>query len=138
MSISVYPASLSLNQLRLMVHLGHGEEERNTVQPIHISVTLYLSNLPHACAEDGAGFFCYQELADLLKQVVEHQRFALIEYLAMRMCAVTENWLDEKMQEVGVEDVRYRLQLDKVEAPVPELQNGSSFVYTNLPTGLTA
>ena len=131
-----YPASLSLHQLELLVLLGYGEEERLVPQVIRLDLTFYLSNLPHSSTDDGEGFMCYDRLSTRLLKATEGRSFALIEYLAIVLCDITEAWIAEEASSAGVEHTAYTLRLHKRDAPVPALKGGASFTYTTLTQGL--
>ncbi|TAE33202.1 MAG: dihydroneopterin aldolase [Alphaproteobacteria bacterium] len=131
-----YPARLGVHRLRLTPHLGYGEAERAVPQAIEVSVDLYLPQLPEACARDDGAFLCYHQLADVIKEVAYAQPYALIEYMAMRICAAIDAWLEHHAPLAGVRDVRYCFHLAKVQAAVPDLLGGSSFTYSTLPQGV--
>lgn len=132
----IFPASLSLHTLSLMVYLGYGEEERATAQEIHVDITLYLSNPPRSSVEDGVGYLCYHSLCSMLESCTQDKSYALIEYLATHYAHTLEAWLAEAKQEAGIKSVYYLLRLHKCHAPVPALHGGASYSCTNLPQGL--
>jgi FolB domain-containing protein len=132
----IYPSCLRINDLKLMVHLGFGAEERHNPQKIKLNIELYYSNQPLASREDGVGFICYHQLTDALKLVVLGKEFALIEYLARELCDELERFLANAKQAAKLQDVRYILHLHKCFVPVADVENGATYSYTNLDGGL--
>ncbi len=132
----IYPASLCLHQLELMVKLGYGEQERSIPQAVWVDLTFHLGNLPTSSTDDGEGFMCYDRLSARLTAAVEDSTFALIEYLARILGDIAAAWLREEAAAAGVEHAAYTIKIHKRDAPVPSLKGGASFTYTTLPSGL--
>jgi FolB domain-containing protein len=128
-----YPATLSLHQLALSVHLGYGEKERATPQTVFVDMTFYLNTLPKACFHDGEGFFCYDRLSRRLGHAVEGVHFRLIEYLARALADVADQWIADEAERAEVEQVTYMLRVHKPNLPIPALQGGASFTISTLP-----
>jgi dihydroneopterin aldolase len=131
-----YPAKLSLHQLRLMVHLGYGDAERATPQPILLDIDFYLSNLPRGCTQDGAGFLCYDKLATCLRSAIGSVHFSLIEYLAHHFGTAIDTWIAAENATAQIDHIAYNIRVHKCNAPVEDLLGGASFSYSTLPNGL--
>ncbi len=131
-----FPATLTLNRLRLMVQLGYGEEERLHPQPVDVTITLYLTHLPRGCTDDGKGFLCYDRLSQALARITESTPFQLIEYLTLQLAGAVDAWIAKEAPAACIERVYYTLNLHKCLAPVDGLQDGTTFSYTTHPNGL--
>jgi dihydroneopterin aldolase len=133
--VKTLPAALHLNQLRLHVHLGEGSAERAVLQDIDVSVSVYFMDLPAACGDDDGKFICYNKLADVLRAKATSQPYRLIEFLCMQLYAAARGEIVRAMGEDAA-SIYITLKLNKCHPPVQGLIGGSSFEYTDLPTGL--
>lgn len=128
-----YAHVLMVNRLQLEVHLGFYEKERLKKQKIEVSFRLYFPNAIPANSDDHAAFYDYGKLADFMRDCLKDRKFNLIEFLSVEMF----RWLRERIDGLGGKDVKIWLELNKIEAPVPGLMGGASFIYSDLPPDAT-
>jgi dihydroneopterin aldolase len=75
--------SLSINELRVAVHLGTTEAERALPQVVQIAVHLGFATPPLGCQTDAVDDTVpYDKLSTAIKQLCQTQPFCLIEALA--------------------------------------------------------
>ena len=122
--MSASTSTLTVNRLRLEVHLGAGDEERATLQPIEVSLQLHFPEIPAACTDDDSDFICYDKLCTVLKELVAGRQFRLLEYLTMQMFGAVRAEVDEK--------IKLWIKVDKLQAPVEGLQGGTSFIHSDI------
>lgn len=128
-----YAHILTLNCLELDAYVGFYEKERNEKQKIQISFRLYFPEEIESMRDDNAGFFHYGKLAESIQSFVLSQKFNLIEYMTMAMFRHMRGEIDK----MGGPDVKLWLELNKINAPVPGLLKGASFMHSDLPAGAT-
>ena len=131
---SHYPHMLTLTRLRMPVHLGFYDAERAHKQDVEISVRLYYATPPAAAGDDHAPFHDYAKLAAELTDYMNARQFRLLEFMANDMFRHMRAWYDAN----GGEAIKLWLKVDKVQAPVPGLQEGASYILSDLPAGATA
>jgi dihydroneopterin aldolase len=132
-----YNSCLSINRLRLSVHLGVGEGERSKPQPIEITARLYFPELPNACHNDNAVFICYDMICSALLEYAENKEFKLIEYLTLRLTEVIKASLQAQIGEKA-NHAKLWIKLHKCIPPVPYMLDGASFIYSDLPESISA
>lgn len=128
-----YASSFIIERLALDASIGLYAEERAQVQPIAISVRLYFPELPDATSDDEGLFIDYDALCKRLIKTVERQHFQLIEYMAHELFKQARGYLDEHEGQA----VALWLKLTKCKPAVPHLEQGASFVMSDLPPGAT-
>ncbi|MFZ4125368.1 MAG: hypothetical protein ACOYJ2_04780, partial [Rickettsiales bacterium] len=74
-------------------------------------------------------FIDYEVTTRVLKELVDGQEFRLIEYMAMQCYEALRRATDE----LSGPDVKLWVHLHKVAAPIPNLQGGTAFTYSDLP-----
>ena len=128
-----YAHILSVSRLQVDAFIGFYEPELQKPQPVEISYRLYFEQAIDSNSDDNAHFFDYGELSDTLRDCATNGRFNLIEYMSMELFRCLRAHLDNH----GGKDVKLWLQLNKIEAPVPGLKGGASFIHSDLPAGAT-
>lgn len=131
-----YLSCLSINRLRLPVHLGVGEGERERPQAVEVTARFYFPQLP-VCAQDdeSSTFICYDSISSSLLDYVQGKEFRFIEYLCMDMYRVIRTHLDETLGEEEAQAIRVWVKLHKCAAPVPYALDGAHFIFSDLPAG---
>ncbi|MFM9890428.1 MAG: dihydroneopterin aldolase [Rickettsiales bacterium] len=129
-----YAQMLTVNRLRLEVHLGFYEAERLKKQPVEICLRLYFAQAPDASTDDHAHFIDYGAMCAALSDYVTSRDFRLVEFMAHDVFRHMRTWVDGQ----GGNAVKLWLKLNKCEAPVPNLQDGASYILSDLPAGATA
>lgn len=132
-SIAPFPYSqpfsqswLTLNGLRLPVHLGVSPEERLTPQYVQFEIKIKFQALPSACHSDSIHeTICYANLSNILKRITENQEYALIERLGFVAF--------ENIKETLPNSAKLSLKVLKEKPPIEELQNGASFCLSEIP-----
>ncbi len=130
------PAALSLDRLRLNVHLGEHAPERGTMQAIEVSIKIYFKNMPAACRDDCGQFLCYGKLSEAIENVVHGREYRLIEFLACKIYDVMRTHIIASFGDEQSQDIYVWLRLHKCNPPIPQLLGGASFEYTDVPSGL--
>ncbi len=128
-----YAHVLSLSRLEMDAYIGFYEEERNNKQSIQVSFRLYFPREIPCNNDDGAAFFNYAKLAQLLNEFALSQKFNLIEYMSMQMF----KFMRAEIDKLGGQEAKLWLQLNKINAPVPGLKDGASFFHSDLPADAT-
>ena len=129
-----YANILSVNRLRLMVHLGFYEEERVKLQPVEISFRMYFPEVPECALDDHAKFLDYGALSAAVSDWAVSKQFRLLEYMGMEGFKFVREYLDAR----GYGHLKLWLQLTKCEPPVPNLQAGASFIHSDVPIASTS
>lgn len=130
-----YPACLTINRLRLSVHLGCYEDEREKPQPVEVDIRFYFPALPPSCTDDSdRDFICYDKVHNLLIEKTAQQDYRLIEFLAHEIHALVRKHILAPLKARG-RGIKVWVRLNKPMAPVPYMLGGASFVFSNLPPG---
>lgn len=128
-----YASSFIIERLALDASIGVYAEERAHPQPIAIAVRLYFPELPGCTDDDDGVFIDYDALCKRLVKTVERQHFQLIEYMANELFQQARTYLDEHNGQA----VALWLKLTKCKPAVAHLEQGASFVLSDLPPGST-
>lgn len=128
-----YAHVLSVNRLKLDAHIGFYEAERLKQQPVEVSFRLYFADAIACNGDDEAHFFDYGVLCETLRSFVAEKKFNLIEFMSMELFRHLRAYLDAH----GGQDAKLWLHFNKIEAPVPNLLGGASFVHSDLPADAT-
>ena len=126
-----YPYCFTIDRLSLQAHLGWQAPERSVPQKVTIDMRIYF-DAPLACmSDDNGSFLDYYALCNKVTQQVESREFRLIEYMTTELFNVVRATIDASKYP----DARLWLRLAKSDAPVAHLENGASFVMSDLPAG---
>lgn len=118
-------ASLRLHDIRLMMHVGHLDEERATSQPMRIDVDILFSAPPKACDTDELGdSVCYDSLISLIRQYCENNSFKLLEHLSKRLHALVLSQFSE--------NDKVFIRVVKLNPPIDVLHGGAACGYGDL------
>lgn len=128
-----YGSSFIIERLALDASIGIYAEERAQAQPVAISVRLYFPELPGCTGNDDAVFIDYAALVERLTKTVQRQHFQLIEYMGYELFKQARDYVNAH----GGTSVALWLKLTKSAPAVEHLQNGASFVMSDLPAGAT-
>lgn len=128
-----YSSVVSVSRLQFDMLLGFLPNEMKKKQTVEVSFRLYFAESMPCNYDDNAMFFDYGEFSDALKAFVDAKQYNLIEFAGMRMF----EYLRERVNARGGENVKIWFQLNKIGAPVTGLQGGASFVHSDLPPDST-
>lgn len=128
-----YPYCFTIDSLRMMAHLGWQAPERSVRQPVTVDMRLYFPSALVALSDDDGGFLDYHGLCKTIQAQIESREFRLIEFMASELFAAARAFADAHQ----CDDVRIWLRLRKCTPPVEYLENGASFVMSDLPEGAT-
>lgn len=129
-----YGSSFIIERLALDASIGLYAEERANAQPVAISVRLYFPELPNAAGNDDEEVFInYAGLSNRLTDTVKRQHFQLIEYMGYELFKQAREYVNVH----GGESIALWLKLTKCAPAVEYLENGASFVMSDLPAGAT-
>lgn len=134
-----YIAALAINTLRLPVHLGLSEGEREKPQAVDVDIRFYYEALPECATDDEHDqFICYDSICNQLTEYVRGKEFRFLEYLTMDIHRVVRLHLDEQMGEQAAQKVKVWTCVHKCNAPVPYMLGGAKFVFSDLPINAAA
>jgi 7,8-dihydroneopterin aldolase/epimerase/oxygenase len=113
-------SALTLNDLRLPVHLGCSVEERKNSQMVRFEVRLRFDRLPQGCLNDQLkDTVCYAKICDQIRNVCQRSEYQLIEKLAWDSFA--------SLKEIIPLQTQLWLKVTKEKPPVSDLEGGASF-----------
>ena len=117
--------SLTINDVRLWVHLGANVQEQTHVQAVSISIQLDFATAPLAMATDHlTDTFCYATAIDHIQQrLAQLPPFHLIEHLTACVYAI----LYHDLLSLSYQDVTLDVSVTKLTPPVPNLLAGVTF-----------
>lgn len=113
---------LTVEKVRLEVHLGWTADERKTVQPIEVDIAIRFENAPLACETDELDHtLCYQKIVNALLSLTQNNSFRLI----------------ESMSQIFFQEVRKLLppqtglwiKVHKLLPPIKEVKGGATFSF---------
>ena len=111
---------LELRGARLSVHLGCGEAERTTAQPVDLDVSVRFAERPAACESDKLeDTLCYADLIAAARARVAGREWKLVEHLAHELWKV--------LRPLVPPGAELWLRVTKLRPPVSELSGGASF-----------
>jgi dihydroneopterin aldolase len=85
-SIMLVNTQLSIQQLKLNVHLGWSAEERKMPQTIFLDAEIRLPQVSKACFSDDLNdTFCYDALISSIHQFLERKSLHLLEHLGYEL-----------------------------------------------------
>ena len=112
--------SLTIRDARLMVHLGHTDEERRVPQEISIDLQINFKSPPKACQSDElADTFCYDVLLTSMRDYVDGKEFRLIEKLGQELFDFVVTKTD------GPDHIQLRI--NKINPPMERVFGGVQF-----------
>lgn len=120
-----YNNCLTINRLRLTVHLGYENGERKTPQPVEVDIKLFFPELTEASINDDGNFSCYDKISHVIKKLCDEKEFRLIEYLGKEIYNAIRPTVDN--------EVKIMVKITKCGLPVSFVLGGASFSYTDLP-----
>lgn len=117
-------SSLQLKDLRYALHIGVGTEERQTEQPVRVSIELRFLKLPRACQSEKLDeTVCYDALSRSIERVARSRTYLLIETLGFDIYTALRRELPAETL-LGVEIV-------KEKPPIAALTGGAVFSLTD-------
>ncbi len=112
-------SALSLNNLRLQVKLGYGEEERKNLQFVRFDIRIRFETLPPGCFSDQLQqTVCYAELSEHLTRICLKE-YHLIEHLGWTAFSHLKSHLPKTL--------KLWIKVTKENPPISNLQEGASF-----------
>lgn len=129
-------AALTIDQLRVMVHLGEHAAERKESQAIELSIRFYFKDLPSACGDDDGQFLCYDKISRKLEALAQAKEYRLIEFLAMQLHNALREEIAAVFGEAKARDIYVWLRLHKCQTLLESMKGGAGFEFTDLPSGL--
>lgn len=128
-----YGHLLTINRLRLHVHLGFYEEERGKLQPIEINIRMYFPEAPPCALDDHGKFLDYGAMCAAITQWATAGEYRLLEFMGLETFKFVRAYMNDK----NYGNAKLWLELIKCEPPVPGLQAGTSFIHSDLGAGAT-
>ena len=113
---------LRVDDLRLAVHLGVPDSERENLQEVSISIAVTFPNVPDACSTDEIdGTIDYGVMCRRVTALVGSRAFRTIEHLA-------GSCLDELSEMLTESGSELTLEVRKCPPPIPDLHGGTAFI----------
>ncbi|MEC9286711.1 MAG: 2-amino-4-hydroxy-6-hydroxymethyldihydropteridine diphosphokinase [Pseudomonadota bacterium] len=113
---------LRVDDLRLAVHLGVPDSERENLQEVSISIAVTFPNVPDACSTDEIdGTIDYGVMCRRVTALVGSRAFRTIEHLA-------GSCLDELSEMLTESGSELTLEVRKCHPPIPDLHGGTAFI----------
>lgn len=113
---------LRIDDLRLAVHLGVPDSERENRQEVSISIAVIFQNVPEACRTDEIeGTIDYGVMCRRVIAHVGSRAFRTIEHLA-------GSCLDELSEMLTESGSELTLEVRKCHPPIPDLHGGTAFI----------
>ncbi len=128
-SITLLPSGfssvISLNDLRVYINLGVGEDERKNPQEVNISFRFFSKQPPNGfVTDDIKDTVCYHEISNAIKNYCEKKEFKLLEYLC--------NGLYKEVRATIPYTMRIWVKAEKCNPPIDNLMGSTSFEYTDM------
>jgi dihydroneopterin aldolase len=125
------PPKLSIFDLRIWVHLGCSEQEKFHPQLVSFDIDLIFKTIPNAVITDKLEeTICYLGIAEKVKSLCKNKYFNLIEHLSYNIYKVINESLNENRLFIELINVTTK----KISPPVPGINGGVSFSYSNSPS----
>lgn len=116
---------MKISDLRVWVHLGCTEAERQNPHLVSIDIKFIFSDEPKAVDTDDINdALCYLQTAKRIQSLLENKHFNLIEHLAKYIHQGLNDFAKAKF---SLDEIR--LKVTKVNPPVPGIHGGVSFYY---------
>ena len=113
-------ATLTLKDLRVLVHLGCTEQERANSQPVDVSVVIQWPELPKGALTDQLeDTVCYAKVAETIQSVATRKPYALIEALGAAISTELKSFVTGS----------FRVKIHKLHPPVDQLRGGALFEW---------
>ncbi len=128
-SITSLPAGfssvISLNDLRVYINLGVGEDERKNVQEVNISFQFLSKEQPRGCITDDINdTVCYHKISETIKNYCGNKEFKLLEFLC--------NGLYNEIKKITPPAMKIWVKVEKCKPPIDNLIGATSFEYTDI------
>lgn len=120
--MSTITSLLEINQYKIQLHLGFGEQERSKKQEVEISIKIFFNILPDACTSDNLGeTICYDNLCKRIKDFCGKREFKLIEYLCGELYRLIKK------------ETKFPISINvkKNNPPIKDLIGGTSFTISD-------
>ena len=115
-------SGLDLKDIRLMMRVGHLEEERQTKQAMRLDITIRFDVPPHACKTDELQeTICYDTLLSQVTSYCENNVFNLLEFLAQSLYVFIKSCCGDKD--------RILVRVTKLHPPIAVLHGGACCFY---------
>ena len=120
-------SKLKIKDLRLWVHLGCSEAERENLHAISVTVKITFSQPPKGVHTDNLeDSLCYRHITDLTKDAVSNKEFKLVEHLTF--CIYDD--IHKYVSSTCYADSQIEVKVTKLFPPIESLQGGVSFSYS--------
>ena len=117
---------LSINDLRLWIHLGCGPEEKVNPQQVSVDIDFFFDKAPLGIETDNLeDTLCYLKIVEAIQALVKQKTFNLIEHVVGCIHKVIHAELSSR-KSAGV---NYEVAVRKVAPPAPGVYGGVTFSY---------
>ena len=116
--------TLSINDLRIWIHLGCGEAEKQNAQLVSFNIELIFKIPPDGLVTDDLDdTVCYLKLTQAIQNLCQSKRFNLIEHLSYEVRQAVVTLL------TGQNIAETKITVHKLAPPVPGVHGGVMFTY---------
>ena len=120
------PCILSIHDLRIWIHLGCGEAEKQNAQLVSFNIELSFKTPPEGIRTDDLNdTVCYLEITKKIQDLCQSKRFNLIEHLVHEVRQETISLLNDKPHNIA----DLKITVHKLAPPVPGVHGGVTFSY---------
>jgi len=120
-----FSSVISLNDLRVYIRLGVGEDERKNPQEVNISFKFFSKEPPKGCITDDINdTVCYYGVSSIINNYCNNREFKLLEYLCNSLC--------REVRESVPDNIKIWVKAEKCKPPIENLMGSTSFEYTDI------
>ena len=113
--------------MRIWIHLGCGEAEKQNAQLVSFNINLSFKVPPIAIVTDQLDdTVCYLKLTQTIQNLCQNKRFNLIEHLVYDVHQAVVERLENNSQNI----TDLKVTVNKLAPPVPGIHGGVSFTYS--------
>ncbi len=118
--------NILINDLRIWIHLGCGEAEKENAQLVSFNIELIFKTPPGSLITDNLDdTVCYLKLTQAIQNLCKERRFNLIEHLAHEVSQTLVTLL------TGKNIAELKIAVHKLAPPVPGVHGGVIFTYAS-------
>jgi dihydroneopterin aldolase len=120
------PCILSINDLRIWLHLGCSDAEKQNPQLVSFNIKISFKTPPNGITTDQLDdTVCYLEITKKIQSLCQGRRFNLIEHLAYEAKNTITKHLENNH---NINELQ--IAVHKIAPPVPGVHGGVTFTYT--------
>ena len=119
---------LSINDLRLWIHLGCGLEEQFNLQQVSVDIEFLFPTPPIAIeTDDLSDTVCYLKVVERIQATLKQKFYHLIEHVTGSI----HNDIQTELNNSKHAGINFTVTVRKVSPPVPGIHGGVTFSYSS-------